>query len=255
MATVPVRVMLGAPGIEHAARELRLALHIMNVGEQALERLHVTAVTLTNAPGNGGGAALRTSPVAFPIVLSTLGAGAVAHLAVRFSSAALVVGSKVLLTLTGSYVQGGASYGLTLNRYLEVPPAGAAAVPALAARLVSTTATNYWNYTLSNDETAASGLHVATLALSVAAPVTVTGTPPGWTVETDNMTYVLWRADDYLPPYPRQIAPGQSLGGFQLMSARTRSEATPAVLTAWNHALDDAGPVLADYALTPYRYA
>ncbi|NHZ91973.1 hypothetical protein F2P45_23625 [Massilia sp. CCM 8733] len=249
MASSPAtnKVILGEPGIEHVDRQLLLNLHIMNVGEAPLSNLHITAMTL--------GKARRTSPPGFPIVIDLIGASATGHVTARFSSAGLTPGGKELFTLSGTYTVGGLAYGLSLNRFIRLPAATAPALPGLHARVESSQRANHWNYALFNDEAPASRRALATLSLSIAAPVAVTGIPPGWAVETDGRSFVLWYAADDAPPYPHQVAPGAALAGFQLMSARTRSEAAPAALTSWNHASDEAGPVVSDYVLTPYRFA
>lgn len=240
-------VILGAPGIEHVNGQVFLNPHIMNVGESPLSNLQITAITF--------GGARRISPAGFPLMVNLIGAGGSAHITARFSSGALTVGAKYLLSVSGRYTVEGTAYGLTLNRYVQLPAESAPALPSLKARLESSPSTNYWNYALFNDEPPASAQFIAAFSLAVAAPVAVTGTPDGWMVETDNISYVLWHAADYVPPYPHQIAPGRTLAGFQLMSPRTRSEASAAVLTSWNHASDQAGLVVSDYAMTPFRFA
>jgi hypothetical protein len=120
-------------------------------------------------------------------------------------------------------------------------------------------AQNTWRYTLHNDEAADSGLYVSSLALMISAPVMITGTPPGWRGETDGISYVFWRAADYLHPYPHHLMPGHALSGFRLNSPYTASQASAAAISSWNHSLDAAGPVLtadvhACYVLTPYRH-
>ncbi|MFB9241057.1 hypothetical protein IV454_29775 [Massilia antarctica] len=239
------KVVLGEPGIEHVDGEVFLNLHIMNVGEAPLANLHIGAMTF--------GSAQRSSPPGFPIVIDLIGASSTGHVTARFSSAALSVGAKYLFTLSGTYTVDGVAYGLSLNRFIRLPAATAATLAGFKARVESSSQGHYWNYTLFNDESAASRRSVATFSLSIGAPVAVTGIPAGWAVETDGQTFVLWYAADDAPPYPHQLAPGQSLSGFQLMSARTRSEASPAALTSWNQARDEAGPVVSDYVMTPYR--
>lgn len=249
MATIadPGRAMLAEPGMEHVDGQIALACYLMNVGERPFNSVQVTAITL--------GRAVRISPAGFPIVIPVIGPSGTGSVSARFSSAGLTVGAKYLLTVSATYTFNGATYGLTLNRYVQIPAPGPAAVPALKARVQTSLAPNYWNYTLFNDEPAGSNRFISSFSLSIAAPVTVTGTPSGWAVETDGRSYVLWYADEYLLPYPHHIAPGASLGGFQLMSARTRSEATASLLASWNHASDDADLTVAGYALTPYRFS
>lgn len=246
MATVvSARVTLGAPTILRFGGQVRLNIPLMNIGESALQLVQITSITY--------GSATRRSPPNAPIVLGTVGASSATTFAARFSDAGLATDANLLLTVRGSYVVSGVAYGLTLSRYVRVPAAGSTPSEELLARLVASTTPNYWNYTLFNDEPAGSSQKIATLSLSINAPVTVTGTPTGWASDTDGATYVMWIATDLLAPYPNHVAPGASLSGFQLMSPRAGSEATGASVIAWNHAADQAGKLAADYTLTPSR--
>ena len=123
----------------------------------------------------------------------------------------------------------------------------------LGARLDVAVSGGSWNYTVRNFELPSSTLYIATFSIDIATPVTVTSTPPGWDVETDNTSYVLWFSTDVSQPYPSHIAPGVSLGGFQLNSVKTSSESTHYVITSWNHTTDSVGPVYHDMVLTPSR--
>lgn len=247
LSSVAANLILGNPTVIHVAGAISLNIPVLNVGEVGLVRLLCTNITL--------GTAQRSSPVGFPIVVNQLAASGNVRFAARFSDAGLVVGNRYLLTVRGSYLINGVTYGLALNRYVQIPAVTVPAQPLLKARLKVATSTNYWNYTLSNDEPAGSAQYIATLSLSVFAPVTVTGIPPGWQVETDNSSFVLWTAEDFVLPYPNHVAPGAVLSGFQLMSPRVGSEATGANIGGWNHSTDDAGLIASDYTLTPYRFA
>lgn len=249
MATLAlgVRAVLAVPGIENALGAVSVSLQIMNAGDVEMANVHCTGITL--------GSAARVSPIGFPVVIERIAPGGVGHFTARFKSVGLVAGSKVLLTFRGTYQARGTTSALTLSRYVQIPAPTAPAVPALNARVESSAASGFWNYRLVNEEASASGQHVASFSLAIAAPVDITGSPPGWAADTDNFSYVLWYATDLSLPYPSQVAPGASLDGFQLMSARTRSEASPYSLVGWDHGIDDAGLVVADYALVPYRFA
>ena len=247
LSPVAAKVILGVPTVIHTTGAISLNIQVMNVGDGGLAKLLCTNITL--------GSAQRSSPVGFPIIADQLAGSGTVRFSARFADAGLVVGTRYLLTMRGSYVVDNVVYGLTLNRYVEIPPVTAAPLAALNARVDVSTSSNYWNYRLVNAEAAGSAQHITSFALSVFAPVTVTGTPEGWEVETDNISYVLWTAADYAPPYSHQIAPGASLSGFQLMCPRLTSEATGSSLGAWNQALDDTGLVVSDYTLTPNRFA
>lgn len=248
--TTTARAALGVPGIDNVDGQIHLLVPVVNVGDAALSALEVRAVRL-------GGAA-RLGPVAFPVVLGMLEGRSAASFAVRFSAAGLAVGRRYLLALTVSYASGGAVHGLQLNRYVRIPAPTVPMTAVLHARVTTVLAQNTWRYTLHNDEPADSGLYVSSLAMMVSAPVMITGTPPGWRGETDGISYVFWRAADYLHPYPNHLMPGGELAGFRLASPYTASQASAAAVSSWNHSLDAVGPLMtadahACYVLTPYR--
>jgi hypothetical protein len=238
------RAALGTAGIGHVEGQLHLVVPLVNVGEGALPDVEVWAAAL--------GPASRTSPAAFPIVLGTLAAGAEASVALRFSSSGLTVGARYLLTLTAHCTAGNLVYSMNLHRYVRIPPPSPVTA-GLRARVVATLAPHAWHYALCNDEAADSGLYVSSLALMVSAPVAIVSTPPGWRGATDGISYVFWRAADYLPPYPNHLLPGQVLDGFALSSPRTGSQASRVAVSSWDHRRDVAGPSMADYVPTPYR--
>lgn len=239
-----VRAALGAPAVGNVDGEIHLVLPIANMGDVPLAGLEVRAIAL-------GGAA-RTSPIAFPVVLGFVGVGGTVKVAARFAAAGMAVGARYLLSVTICHGAGKLVYSTHLNRYVRIPPPSAPAQATLRARIVSAQAAQCWRYTLFNDAAADSGLYVSSLALMVSAPVAIAGTPAGWRGETDGYSYVFWRAADYLPPYPNHLMPGDSLAGFALSSPRTMSQSSLAALSSWHHSVDAAGPIAADYVLTPH---
>ncbi len=241
--TTSVRVTLGNPVIEHAGGVLSLNVPLLNAGDAGLDTLALTDITL--------GTAARLSPPGFPLYLGNLGPRNTAAVLGKFAS--VPAGTRLLLTLRGSYSVGGIAYGLTLNRFVTVPAVSTPVLPTLRARVSTGTGNAVWNYTVHNEEPAGSNQHVASFSLQLAAPVTVTGTPPGWRAETDNAGYILWVSNDFAPPYPTHVAPGASLGGFQLTCPRTNSEANSCSLGGWDHGIDDAGLLAASYVLVPRR--
>lgn len=248
--TTAARAALGAPGIENVDGQVHLLVPVVNVGEAALSALEVRAVKL--------GGAVRLSPAAFPVVLGMLERRSAASFTVRFAAGALVTGRRYLLTLVINYADGGVVHGLQLSRYVRIPAPTPRMTAPLHARVTTVLAQNTWRYTLHNDEAPDSGLYISSLALMISAPVMITGTPPGWRGETDGISYVFWRAVDYLRPYPNHVMPGHELPGFRLNSPHTASQASAAAISSWNHGIDAIGPVLtadvdACYVLTPYR--
>ena len=121
----------------------------------------------------------------------------------------------------------------------------------LASRVSGTVGPPSWSYTLSNDESANSANYITSFNLSVSAPVTVTSTPAGWDYQTDNLTYVYWFNTDPTLPYPNDIAPGASLGGFTIQSAATLSTMHDFGLSGWDHSADAPGPTFQGLVLAP----
>jgi hypothetical protein len=114
-----------------------------------------------------------------------------------------------------------------------------------------TTSPSTWSYTVFDDEAAGSSNYVGYFTLAVNAPVQVTGTPAGWTSDTDGSTYVLWYNTDTTLPYPHDIAPGSSLGGFAITSTVTTSDTLEYDLDSWDHSQDAPGPGTQGRVLAP----
>lgn len=119
-----------------------------------------------------------------------------------------------------------------------------------------TTGISTWSYMVYDDELTGSPNYIGYFTLSVNAPVQVTGTPVGWTYDTDGSSYVSWHNTDLALPYPHDIAPGSSLGGFSIESTVTTSALSGYDLSSWDHTQDAPGPdavgsVLAPDAPTP----
>ena len=107
---------------------------------------------------------------------------------------------------------------------------------------VDTSTAGVWSYTVFNDEPTGSPNYVTAFNLNVDAPVTVTGIPAGWDVDTNNTTFVFWFNTDAVLPYPHDIAPGSSLGGFMISSPGSVSDVITATAVSWDHSLDQPGP-------------
>lgn len=243
-----MQVVLGLPLIEDIGGKLIVTPEIINAGGSAIHRLMCHDITL--------GCARRLGPPhGYPVVLGDVERSGVARLTAAFSGIGMLPGAQYLLTVRGSYLVDGISFPLALTRYVQVPAPSAGAGPrALRARVASAVCTDFWNYELVNEEDAGSGLDIVGFALSLAAPITVTGIPLGWTMETDSVSFVRWSVLAQDPGPSGRIGPGRSQSGFQLMSPHTRSEATLSTLTAWDHVAGRAGPTVLDYAVVPYRY-
>ncbi len=221
------------PALVNDGKEVGFSLPVLNTGTGTANNMRITSITL-------GGAA-RIDP-ALPVVVGNLLAGKFVSVNGTFRSSDVIVGNKYLITIRGTYDVGSLSYAFTLNRFITIPVAAPPRIALLAARIqvVVDPVLGYWSYTLDNDEPTASSRFINSVSLDMAAPFTVTGTPAGWVVQTDNFSYVFWYAADQQQPYPHHIPPGFSLGGFQIQSSRVNSEAKPFIVTSWNHQVDDA---------------
>jgi hypothetical protein len=121
----------------------------------------------------------------------------------------------------------------------------------LIADVTVTAGPPVWSYTLINNELLDSPNFITSFSLTVDAPIIVTGTPTGWDFSTDDATYVFWYNTDPALPYPHDVAPGASLGGFSISSTATSSELLSYGLSGWDHSLDQPGPTVAGTVLSP----
>ena len=99
-----------------------------------------------------------------------------------------------------------------------------------------------WAYTLTNNEPVGSPDFIYSFQVLLDAPTQVTGSAPGWAFQTDNQSFVTWTNTDAVLPYPHDVAPGASLGGFLLSSPGSGSDPSSGQAFAWDHVLDMQGP-------------
>lgn len=244
-AIVAPQLVGSDPTVLNTGSELCASMPLVNVGSIGAPSVFVTSIT--------AGSALRQSPQSFPVFVGNLEVGNDGVVNARFSAAGLVIGQKLLLTVRGTYGPVNARVGFTVNRYIVVPAAAPYPVALLKAHVQVVVQPAVWTYTIVNDEPAASPQFLSGFSLSVAAPVSVTGTPPGWDVETDSSTFVFWFATDEAVPFPHHVRPGVSLSGFQIQSATSRSESTPYLVSSWRQDTNEAGLVAPDVILSPGR--
>ncbi len=112
-----------------------------------------------------------------------------------------------------------------------------------AAVTVDLTQAGTWSYTVINAEPPGSPNYIFTFLVDIDAPVVVTSIPEGWGVDTNNTTFVIWFNTDAALPYPHDIAPGSSLGGFSISSPDALSSLQFSTLASWDHAQDQPGPL------------
>ena len=101
-------------------------------------------------------------------------------------------------------------------------PVQSAAAPLQFSVTTDVSQPGTWSYTAHNDEPPGSPLFISSFLVVLNGPILVFGSPDGWTTETDYISYVLWFNLDTALPYPHDIAPGESLGGFFIQSPSPR---------------------------------
>jgi hypothetical protein len=175
---------------------------------------------------------------------------------VAFPIAGLVVGSQHSVAVTGTYQTATGTSPFTFNFSVTVPPPRTMPSDLLnvQAEVSVDLAGGVWSYTLLNNELQESGRSVTSFQLRLAAPFVVKGTPQGWAVQTDNLTYVLWHLAEPVVSNAAAVPPGASLTGFVIQSASTTSQGTTFTTASFNattqKATAGAGTVLAP---TPNR--
>jgi hypothetical protein len=241
------RFNTASPGVlsSENANELTVSLPILNIGTADAANMTVTNITL--------GSAGRLSPAGLPWFIGDLGVGGSVSVTARFDSSGLIVGGRYLMTVQGTYEADNATFGFAVNRFIVIPAVSPPDVLYLKAHVTVSTESGTWSYSIFNDEALKSSQFIAAFSLDVVTPFAVTGTPTGWQVETDNLSYVLWFAADEQLPYKHHIPPGESLEGFQIQSTSNGSESTAYIVTAWDHQSNDAGLVSPDVVLSPSR--
>jgi hypothetical protein len=235
------RFSTGTPDVINTAGNLSFSLPLINSGTEAAANLWLTDMTLNLAT--------RLIPAGLPVFLGNLAVDNIVPVNGRFHGHGLLVGGRYLITVRGTYEFGGVTYGFNVNHDIIVPPPVASPIKFLNARVDVAVAPGVWSYQLFNDEASDSPQFINSFSLDVVAPVIVTGRPRGWADRTDNASYVLYSATDQ----QHRIAPGASLGGFEIQSSSGSSESTGFSVTAWNHQTDQAGLVVLGAVLSPSR--
>jgi hypothetical protein len=108
-----------------------------------------------------------------------------------------------------------------------------------------------FSYTLFNDEPPTSPNQLSVWHLTVNAQFSVINTPDGWDYFTDNATFIDWFNTDFELPYPHDVAPGASLGGFVIESIVATSEMLSYTVGSWDHLNDTGGPPFEGLVLAP----
>ncbi len=107
-----------------------------------------------------------------------------------------------------------------------------------------------YNYTLRNVEPANSGNQIDSFYLNLAAPITNVRTPQYWQATTDFRTYIIWVNNDD-PPFPHDIAPLASLGGFGFDSVGVPTSQNYLV-TSYDHVNNQGGTDVSGQVVSPF---
>jgi hypothetical protein len=124
------------------------------------------------------------------------------------------------------------------------------AVADLATRVEVNQLGTTFIYTVFNDEPLGSPNFINLFFLNVAAPITITSTPPGWEYSTDNATFVSWMNSDVQLSFPDDIPPQDSVT-FSIESNVTTTELLGFTVASWDHMVDGQGPAYRDQVLAP----
>jgi hypothetical protein len=229
--------------ILNTSQGVSVSLPVSNSGTAQADSLIITGVTLSTA--------VRTLPQAMPVFVGDVGIDNSIIVSAVFNASNLQVGNPYLMSVRGTYQQNSITYAFQVNRFVVIPALVASPVQYLSAAVSVQINESVWSYSLSNNEPGTSSNFISAFSLDIAAAVSVVGTPTGWGVITDNLSYVLWYAIGDQPPYANQLAPGHSLSGFAIQSATSSSASMGYTVTAWNHASNLAGSLVMGAVLSP----
>ncbi len=245
MVSASIKLITAQPNIINTGSILYISLPIINVGHDAAANVFISKISLEIVP--------LLTPQVFPIYLGNLSYQNMNSVNVQFSAINIFPNQKYLLNVRGFYGERTSPIGFSVNRYVTIPAQTAYPVDMLKAHIDVKLDPMTWSYTIFNDEPNDSQQCIFAVSLKLVAPVTVTGIPSGWNVETDNLTYVGWYSEDTSKPYPSHVRPGDSLSGFQLKSTATDSESTGCLLISWKKDTDEVGLGIPVYVATPRR--
>lgn len=246
MVAPSIKLITAQPIVINTGNILYVSCPIINVGQDIAPNILINKISLGIVP--------RLSPQVFPLYLGNLSSFNTSTVDVQFNAINLIPDQKYLLNVAGVCGEKSAPIGFSVNRYITIPAKTAYPVELLKARMDIKLEPMTWNYTIFNDEPKDSQLYISAISLAIASSITVTGTPSGWNVDTDDLTYVNWYSEDISKPYSSHIRPGNSLNGFQIKSAVTAdSESTACFLISWKNIADEPGLGIPVYAVTPRR--
>lgn len=220
------------PGVFNRSKKLVISIPITNTGTVPAEDVMVLDVRLDS---------MRSSNLALPWPVGDVAPRTTNGIAAGFSLDGLAVGEKHSVAVKGIYLCNSITIPFTLDIPIVIPePEPKTAFPLMGSKVEVTVDINgaLWTYTVTNEEATGSELSINTFQLRIAAPFTVPGTPRGWSLQTDNRSFALWHVN---ASSGTAIAPGTSLGGFQIQSSRRTSEGAAYSLLSWNLKTNKSG--------------
>jgi hypothetical protein len=244
IATESPSFATGTPSVMNSEDMLSFSLPIINTGGAPASNVVVTDITLGSTP--------RIGPV-LPLLYEDIEINSVKQINAGFSNRGLIVGRSYLATIRGLYEANNLTLRFALNRPIVVPAPIVSPLNLLKAQIDFNfnPGNGLWSYSLLNREPAGSPRFISSFSLDIDSPFSVASTPPGWSFQTNGLSYIAWFTTDQGLPYPNHIAPGSSQTGFQIQSQQTGSESKGVTINSWNHQLDKADLVTFGSVLTP----
>jgi hypothetical protein len=242
LAAQPVNLHTKQANVTNNGEQVMVSLPINGSASSEPMNLLILEATLDGHPTNR----------ALPAYVEAWSNGAPSPLFASFSLGGLVPGSTHTVRFKGTYKTGSATQPFQAVATITIPPPVLLPVTLLKAiaEVHADEQAGLWSYTLRNTEPAGSTLSLREFNLPVGAPFVVKGTPRGWKVQTDNLKFVLWSAEN--PDDPAYLVPpGESLDGFQIQSGSNSSEGNAFSVHAWNTRTHVTGPVAFGTVLVP----
>jgi hypothetical protein len=99
------------PAVANEGTTVSILLPVVNVGTGTATAVQATSITL--------GQLEPTTPSSLPLLLGDMAPGDIGPLNLAFVDTSLVIGNVYLLTVRGTYVVNGTTFGFTVNRFIK----------------------------------------------------------------------------------------------------------------------------------------
>lgn len=239
-----VEITLGKTAVIYRKTRLSIRIPLLNSGPVPAKNVIVTSVQLNNE---------RQTTLALPWAMGDISSITHDHAVLApFSSEGISEGDSCKVELRGTFEAGSQQRDFALSVSILVPALEVRGPQFLASHLTVAVdlQKRVWSYTVWNDEPEKNQQHIAAFQLRLATLVKVKKSPPGWTVMTDSRSFVLWHASESVES---RVAPGHSLGGFEIESESNSSEGAVYSLSAWDQSQDRADLIGVGTVLAPAR--